>query len=547
MSAVPRLSWILCCLAIVCGPQRTSQHSLPTDPTYNAGVVEFIPGQGKGRSKVNEALPRMKAIIESEATSNLDILIFPEFVLNDYTFRTYVPDPALRISPCEVPNYDWFLTELSCAARSRQLYVVVNLMEKVFCANDTTIVGRCDASGLNTYNTNVVFDRQGHVISRYRKSHLYRYEWYNVNVLPKPELATFTTDFGVTFGHFICFDMLYWEPAKVLLHERGITDIIYPTYWFSELPFLTAVQLQEGWAFANDVNLLAADASKPSGQNGGSGIYAGQLGRLNATITEVPTTQLLTAAVPKRAFRQSYQPAPVIQPAFVPQIVTPRLTKFDLLRDYNIDIATTLLLPANFTYVNETVCYDSNFCCHFQAARTPVANSAGYVSYRYRLAAFSGQHATHQRVDPAELQFCAVFACTNEALYTCGLIFPAEITVGNQYYFSALNVSASFPQRPRRLIMPTTVDGSLMPLPVHTYDWQSSERNVTTTVSLSLSYPKHDILTFGLWCNYYTDLVSSHNFDPLLPPAEGMNSSASRLASAWILSTSLLLTALRQL
>lgn len=85
----------------------------------------------------------------------------------------------------------------------------------------------------------MVFDREGRVISRYRKTHLYRYEWYTENVLEKPELATFTTDFGVTFGHFICFDMLFYEPAMVLLRHLNVTDVVYPTYWFSELPFLT--------------------------------------------------------------------------------------------------------------------------------------------------------------------------------------------------------------------------------------------------------------------------------------------------------------------
>ncbi|XP_018796950.1 PREDICTED: vanin-like protein 1 [Bactrocera latifrons] len=534
-------SLILLFLAIVIGPQQTWQLSQPTDPTYQAGVVEYMPGVGKGKSKVHESLKRMKAVIESDGTRDLDILVFPEFVLNDGTFRTFVPDPQLGISPCEIPNYDHFLTELSCAARSRQLYLVVNLIEKVFCGNDTTTVGRCDASGLNSYNTNVVFDRQGRVISRYRKTHLYRYEWYNMKVLPQPEHATFTTDFGVTFGHFICFDMLYWDPAAVLVKEQGITDIIYTTYWFSELPFLTAVQLQEGWAFANDVNLLAADASKPSGQNTGSGIYAGRLGRLVAAIYEEPTTQLLTASVPKRAYRQNYQAPPVIQPNFVPEVVTMRFTKLDLLRDYNVDIFKTQLLPADFTTVNETLCYDGQFCCHFQAARVIVSNANTYAAYRYRLAVYSGSRATHQRVDPAALKVCAVIACTNADLYSCGRIFPAGVTVGNKYYFSALNVSASFPHAPRRLIMPSSVDGSIMPLPVHTYEWQEFESNNTTAISISLTYPKLDILTFGIWGNYYSTEVSTHNFDPVWQPAHGPHSGASQLLGAKLLTVSLLL------
>ena len=34
-----------------------------------------------------------------------------------------------------------------------------------------------------------------------------------MNITKTPEVATFTTDFGVTFGHFVCFDILFKEPA----------------------------------------------------------------------------------------------------------------------------------------------------------------------------------------------------------------------------------------------------------------------------------------------------------------------------------------------
>ncbi|XP_054729671.1 vanin-like protein 1 [Anastrepha obliqua] len=546
MCKVQNFCRILVFVAAALGPQPTWQLSLPTDSTYHAGIVELTAAPGKGSAKAGDTLPRMKSIIESNSTNDLDILVFPEYVLNDHHFRTFVPDPALKIAPCEIPNYDIFLIELSCAARSRKLYLVINLTEKVFCANDTTAVGRCDPSGLNTYNTNVVFDRQGRVISRYRKSHLYGYEWYSTNVLPQPQLATFTTDFGVTFGHFICFDMLYWNPAEVLVRESGITDIIYPTYWFNELPFLTAVQLQEGWAFANDVNLLAADASKPSGQTSGSGIYAGRLGRLEAVIYEQATTQLLTARVPKRAYRDSYQAPPIVQPIFVPQVTTPRLTKLELLRDYNVDMFKTQLLAADFTAINQTLCYDSQFCCHFQAARTLVSSSTTHAAYRYRLAAYSGSHATHQRVDPAALKICAVLACTNNQLYSCGHIFPTNVTVANKYYFNVLKVSASFAHAPRRLIMPSSVDGAMLPLPVHTYEWQEFESNNATAISISLTYPKLDILTFGIWGNYYTEEMSSHNFDPVWQPTQEINSAASFVCALPLLASLVLVIFIKQ-
>lgn len=113
-----------------------------------------------------------------------------------------------------------------------------------------------------------------------------------------PEIVSFDTDFGVKFGTFICFDILFSEPAIQLTRVHQVTDIVYPTAWFSEVPFLTgkqnvmksfppfhqnililliilAIQTQAGWSFAEDVNLLAAGYNRPSFGNAGSGIYLG--------------------------------------------------------------------------------------------------------------------------------------------------------------------------------------------------------------------------------------------------------------------------------
>lgn len=78
------------------------------------------------------------------------------------------------------------------------------------------------------------------MINRYRKTNLFTEPQFNVTSVP--EIATFTSDFGVRFGTFICFDILFHEPALQLTRLYNITDIIYPTAWFSEMPFLTGEQ-----------------------------------------------------------------------------------------------------------------------------------------------------------------------------------------------------------------------------------------------------------------------------------------------------------------
>lgn len=61
-----------------------------------------------------------------------------------------------------------------------------------------------------------------------------------------PEIVIFQTDFGVNFGIFICFDILFHEPALQLTRLRQITDFVYPTAWFSEVPFLTGTTVKRG-------------------------------------------------------------------------------------------------------------------------------------------------------------------------------------------------------------------------------------------------------------------------------------------------------------
>jgi len=80
-------------------------------------------------------------------------------------------------------------------------------------------------------------------MNRYRKTNLFLEPQFNVT--STPEIVIFKTDFGVNFGTFICFDILFQQPAILLTRLRQITDIVYPTAWFSETPFLTGENITE--------------------------------------------------------------------------------------------------------------------------------------------------------------------------------------------------------------------------------------------------------------------------------------------------------------
>lgn len=134
------------------------------------------------------------------------------------------------------------MVTLCTYARLRQKYIVVNINEKSICPDKQQVMyedpRKCGVNNTNIYNTNVVFDRNGTVISKYRKFNLFGEK----GVLKpwKYEVVTFDTDFNVTFGMFICFDLMFDHPPLDLV-RKGVTDIIFTAHWFSELPFLTGI------------------------------------------------------------------------------------------------------------------------------------------------------------------------------------------------------------------------------------------------------------------------------------------------------------------
>lgn len=202
------------------------------------------------------------------------------------------------------------------------------------------------------------------------RNSIFRYRKYNlfgeagITQPTSPDIRKFTTDFGVTFGHFICFDLMFQTPALELI-DQGVKDIIFPTMWFSELPFLSAVQIQQNWAHSNDVNFLGAGANQPSVGSGGSGIYSGKSGALISTMTGQPTTRLLVHEVPKIPGNQ----VPQTSPAYSGSDLDNFKLKRDQLDIYNFRMIQLPESAAAPRHDNFQICQnytDDNLCCDFE-------------------------------------------------------------------------------------------------------------------------------------------------------------------------------------
>ncbi|KAF2904027.1 hypothetical protein ILUMI_02124, partial [Ignelater luminosus] len=275
-----------------------------TENSYMAAVVDYAHIDGKYAKEILSAnLEQYLQLMRNASRDLADIIVFPEYGLTDIEtmyevvyqnvsnleeYSTFVPDPELELVPCEdrkMENFSVQLINISCAARIHSLYTVVNLLEKA--ENNET-------GNMEFFNTNVVFDRLGKVIAKYRKIHLSEESFLK----PGTELVTFETDFGVTFGILTCFDILFKYPALDILSLPNVTDIIFPTAWYSETPFLQALSVQHGYVKTNGINFLAAGLQEPWKQDGGSGVFLADGTIAESYITASKQTKIIIEEVP---------------------------------------------------------------------------------------------------------------------------------------------------------------------------------------------------------------------------------------------------------
>ncbi|XP_059619755.1 vanin-like protein 1 [Phlebotomus argentipes] len=476
------------------------QISTPESSHYVAGVVEFTSDKKIGVQRVQANMEAYKEIIASEEAKNVDILVFPEATLNTKSFSTFVPHPDDEIAPCDGENFEFFLRNISCSARTHKKYIVINLTEKHLCTEEEQEALNddrpCAENGLSYYNTNVVMNRNGTVVSRYRKFHPFGETGINTTITA--DISIFTTDFGVTFGHFICFDILFDDPPLKLL-EAGVKDIIFPSLWYSELPYLTAVQTQYMWAWKHNVNFLGAGGNNPNTRSTGSGIFAGRKGPLTYVMASTTMRKLLVANVPKaHTLEGPYTHDPVAVKSTEEQMLNLRL-----LRDF-VDIYTTKLVDVSKKKGSEKLCFDT-LCCDFNYELifddSLLTNGSDY--FRYRMAVFDGVRS-YYNVETGGVFSCGLITCPTDDLESCATRFDASVNVVNPVTFTSIKISGTFPSNPHILTMPNTLDNVILPIDYNKLHYEECEERIVDgesykDITLELIIPRNDIRTFAIY------------------------------------------------
>jgi len=307
----------LCTALLVCTVLAFSQAH---DGYYIASVVEFTPAtppdglasRDQALALMYSNLDRYSGYMAAAKANGTQIIVFPEYGITGMRgpkdnwqrdlllpFLEPIPDPdnasiplPRPLNPCLQSAYFFptvpITVRVSCLARQHALYLVVDYGDVVSC--QPGVDNPCRGDRRAQFNTAVVFAPDGTLLTKYRKRRLMDEQgWYDVET--PGQNKSFTTNFGVTFGVFICFDVFFEQ-------DYYYRNIAYPTEWDNgAFPGFNATEQQQRYSYNHAVNFLAANYGLP--WNTGSGIWSqGQPLAMWINPTDQGMDKLLTAAVP---------------------------------------------------------------------------------------------------------------------------------------------------------------------------------------------------------------------------------------------------------
>jgi len=164
--------------------------------------------QRSGSGTPEENLKKMRVLIEEAVNGckDLDVVVFPEYCY-------YAPtslEESKKVAE-EIPGA--YTNTMGALAKQYN----INIIPGSFIEN---------AQGGKVYNTSPFIDREGRVVSRYRKIHLLDALGFKESdhVEPGNEMCVFDTDFGKV-GLMVCYDLRFPELARSMVLKGA--DIIF--------------------------------------------------------------------------------------------------------------------------------------------------------------------------------------------------------------------------------------------------------------------------------------------------------------------------------
>ena len=344
--------------------------------------------------------------------------MFPEYGITGFDqsresmvpFLEDIPEPSNLWNPCNDPAAypdTKVLRRLSCMAKDHRIYIIANMGDIKYC--DTKGDNSCPKDGRYQFNTNVVFDSKGTLISRYHKRNMYD-ETPLFDPSPTPEYSIFETPFG-TFGHIVCFDILNYYPTQVLLDEKGIQNLIVTSAWNVFYPFVLPIQMYSGLAKRNNINVIAANIRSFDYVMASSGIFGAHEEVFSDPDFMNSNGELLIAEVKQPLLKDSGT-------ELGPLTEIPKVQGHFGVYDYGMNATFTILRESK----GQTSVCSENVCCFTEYE---FDNKKSDELFILAAAEFS---STYLAI--INLQFCAVHKCLLNDIKTCGrTVSRAESTI----------------------------------------------------------------------------------------------------------------------
>ena len=345
--------------------------------------------------------------------------MFPEYGITGFDqsrdsmvpFLEDIPEPSGLWNSCDEPTTSYpdtkVLHRLSCMAKDHRIYIIANMGDIKYC--DIKGDNSCPRDGRYQFNTNVVFDSKGTLISRYHKRNMYD-ETPLFDPSPTPEYSIFETPFG-TFGHIVCFDILNYYPTQVLLEDKGIQNLIVTSAWNVFYPFVLPIQMYSGLAKRNNINVIAANIRNFDYVMASSGIFGANEEVFSDPDFMNSKGELLVAEVKQPLLKDS---GTELEPLTGVSKGQGHSGNYD----YGMNTTFTILNESKgkTSICSESVCCFAEYEFDMKKADELFILAAAEFSTTY-LAVIN-------------LQFCAIHKCLSNHIQTCGkTVSRAESTV----------------------------------------------------------------------------------------------------------------------
>lgn len=272
---------------------------------FRAAVLDHVHQSSRNGGGTKENIKLNLKLYETAAKTakeqGADIIVFPENGIvygigsraNALKYGEILPESKTSMCTDSYASSHPIAYQLACLAKEHQMFVAADMIDVQTCQTKS-----CPIDKKYAFNTAVLFDRNGHLLGKYHKMHPFGELQFNVP--PKDELVVIETEIG-RLSMQVCFDLIYNKPGVVLASQDKIDTMLFPTWWFDELPFLAASQYQMSWAFGNKINLLASNIHLVAVGSKGSGIFAGGHGQFEVISEPDAKARILVATLPINA------------------------------------------------------------------------------------------------------------------------------------------------------------------------------------------------------------------------------------------------------